>query len=61
LPIVEIRESGAGAISNIENLVAGLNIVTLTVTATKTAYLTIRNTGAANWAMSNIYLFKDPN
>ena len=61
LPIVEIRESGATAISNIENLVAGLNIVTLTVTATKTAYLTIRNTGAANWAMSNIYLFKDPN
>lgn len=61
LPIVEIRESGAGAISNIENLVEGLNIITLTVFETKTAYLTIRNTGAANWSMSNIYLFKDPN
>jgi len=61
LPTVEIRESGAASISTPSTLTEGLNIVTLVVNSTKTAHLTIYNTEAANWSMSNIYLFKDPN
>lgn len=58
LPIVEIYESEGGSISNAESLVAGLNIVTLTITKTATAHLNIHNTGAANFALSSIFLFK---
>jgi len=48
--------------SNDETLAEGLNIVTLTATGTYAAVvLRILNTAAANWSMSNIYLFKDPN
>jgi len=60
-PTVEICQSGGAAISNVEQLVNGLNIVTLTVTDTQTAHLTFRNAAAANFALSNIYCFKDPN
>lgn len=58
LPTVEVCQSGGAAISNVESLVAGLNIVTLTVTDTQTAHITLRNTAAANWALSSLYAFK---
>jgi len=60
-PTVELCQSGGLAISNVEQLVNGLNIVTLTARDTQTAHLTFRNAVAANFALSNIYCFKDPN
>lgn len=61
LPQMDIRESGAGTVSAPVSLIAGLNIVTFVITSTKTAYLTIYNNSDADFALSNIYLFKDPN
>jgi len=58
LPTVEVCESGEAAVSNVESLVAGLNIITLTVTSTCTAHITLRNTDAANWSLSSLYAFK---
>jgi hypothetical protein len=60
VPSVAIFEVGGGAaaISNVVPLVAGLNIVTLTVTSTKSGCLNISNTGAADLALSHIYAFK---
>ena len=58
LPTVEVCQSGGAAISNVESLVAGLNIITLTVTSTQTAHITLRNTAAANWSLSPLYAFK---
>jgi len=57
-PSVEVCESGATAVSNKEDLAAGLNIITLTVTKTCTAHITLRNTAAANWSLSSLYAFK---
>jgi hypothetical protein len=61
MPIARIREIGGATadISNTSQLVEGLNIATLTVTATKTASLLLNNgADAANWSTSPIYLFK---
>jgi len=58
VPSVEVCQSGGAAISNVESLVAGLNIITLTVTSTQTAHITLRNTAAANWSLSPLYAFK---
>jgi predicted secreted protein len=60
IPTVELNEVGGGAalISNVSQLVAGLNIATLTATATKTGSMIIQNTSAANWKTTPIYLFK---
>jgi len=58
LPTIEVCQSGGAAISNVESLVAGLNIITLTATDTQTAHITLRNTGAANWSLSSLYAFK---
>ena len=58
LPTVEVCENSGTAVSNVESLVAGLNIITLTVTDTVTAHITLRNTGEANWSLSSLYAFK---
>jgi len=58
VPTVEVCESGGAAISNVETLAAGLNIVTLTVTKTATGHITFRNTAAASWASTSVYAFK---
>jgi len=60
LPDVAIFEVGGGAaaISNVETLVEGLNVVTLTVTDTHDGCLNISNTGASDLVTSPIYLFK---
>jgi len=58
VPTVEVCESGGTAISNVATLVAGLNIVSLTITKTATGHITFRNTAAANWASSSVYAFK---
>jgi hypothetical protein len=53
--------NGAGSvyISNVVQLVAGLNIVTLTCTADfLTAVLRITNSAAADWSLSSIYATK---
>ena len=60
-PSVEICQNGGSAISNVETLEEGLSIITLTVTSTQTAHLTFRNTAAADWSLSSVYCFKDPN
>ena len=61
-PTVKLIDPEASDYSNDETLAEGLNIVTLTATGTYAAVvLRILNTAAANWSMSNIYLFKDPN
>ncbi len=61
-PTVKLTDPEASDYSNDETLAEGLNIVTLTATGTYAAVvLRILNTAAANWSMSNIYLFKDPN
>jgi len=59
-PSVAIFEVGGGAaaISNVVALIAGLNIVTLTVTDTHDGCLNISNTGASNLKTSPIYAFK---
>ena len=58
LPSVALIESGVGERSNKVQLAEGVNIVTLTATATVTVSLNITNTDAANFALSNIYVFK---
>jgi hypothetical protein len=59
LPTVGIWDNTSAYISNTSVLVAGLNIVTLTATATDTtASLRFSNTANANWSTGNIYLFK---
>ena len=61
-PNMVLTEIDVAYLSNEESLVAGLNIVTLTVTGTNSnAVLKISNTAAADFALSSIYLFKDPN
>lgn len=57
-PSVAIYDNTSADISNVVTLVAGLNFVELTATLTDpTASLKFRNTGAANWNTSPIYLF----
>lgn len=59
LPTVGIWDNTSAFISNTQALVAGLNVVTLTVTSTDaSASLRWTNSGAANFATSNIYCFK---
>jgi hypothetical protein len=59
LPSVMLYDNTSANISNVVVLAAGLNIVTLTCTATDTsASLRITNTAAANWKMSSMFLFK---
>jgi len=59
LPSVALYDNTSADISNVAALVAGLNVVTLTSTANDaSASLRFRNTGAANWSTSNMYLFK---
>lgn len=57
-PNVDLEDAGAISKSNVVTLVAGLNIITLTATATETVSLTFANTAAANFATTNIYVFK---
>jgi predicted secreted protein len=59
VPSVAIWDNTSADISNVATLVAGLNILTLTVTGNDaSASLRWRNSGAANWALSSIYAFK---
>jgi len=58
LPSVALIENGVGEKSNIVQLAEGINIVTLTATATATVSLLINNTTAANFSLSDIYVFK---
>lgn len=58
-PSVAIYDNTSADISNVVVLVAGLNLITLTSTATDaSASLRIRNTGASNFALSPLYLFR---
>jgi predicted secreted protein len=59
LPKVGLWDNTSAYISNNPSLVAGLNIVTLTATATDaTASLRITNTGTSDMVTTPIYLFK---
>jgi predicted secreted protein len=58
LPSVSITEINYTNVSNVVALTEGLNIVTLTVTSNCAGGLKIINTGAANFAMTPIYVFK---
>lgn len=58
-PSVGIWDNTSAYISNEEQLSEGLNLITLTATATdSSASLRISNTAAANFELSSIYLFK---
>jgi hypothetical protein len=57
-PSVYISKGGGVSISNTVTLTAGINIHTLTVTETQSAYLRFENTAYANWQTTNLYLFK---
>jgi predicted secreted protein len=58
-PSVALYDNSSADISNVAPLVAGLNLITLTCTSTDaSASLKFRNTAAANWALSPIYLFR---
>ncbi|MFH1194084.1 MAG: hypothetical protein V1720_00145 [bacterium] len=59
LPTVGLWDNTSAYISNQETLIAGLNLVTLTATATDaTASLRWTNSAATNLVTSSIYLFK---
>jgi hypothetical protein len=59
LPTVSIAKSSDGSlVSNQVSLTEGINLITLTVTDTVTATVSLSNTAAANWKTSSIYLFK---
>lgn len=59
VPTVGIWDNTGSFISNQVALVAGLNIVTMTATATDaSSSLRIINTAAANWSMGNLSLFR---
>lgn len=59
LPRLVLIEAGtANEVTNNVLPVAGLNMITLTVTSTVSAYLKFYNTSAANWNTSPIYLFR---
>ena len=59
LPTVGLWDSTSAYVSNTRDLVEGLNFITLTGTATDvTSCLRFSNSGAANWSVSNIYLFR---
>lgn len=59
LPSIALLEPLAGNRSNLEALVEGLNIVTLTATADVTdGVLRILNTAATNFSTSKVYLWK---
>lgn len=59
-PYIEfVAAAGGAAVSNQVQLSAGVNMVTLTATATDaTSYLEITNTGASNYALGSTYIFK---
>lgn len=60
LPSVSLWDNTSADISNVEALTEGINIITLTATATDaSASLRFTNTGAAEWDTTDIYLFKD--
>ncbi len=56
-PSVVLDEAGVGDRSNSVAVVAGLNVVTLTATASATVELKIVNTAATNFSTSPIYVF----
>ena len=58
LPTFSIIESGVGAKSNQVASVEGVNIITLTATATVTGLLRSQSTGATNFSTTKIYIFK---
>jgi hypothetical protein len=58
LPSFLLYENGVADRSNTVAAVEGLNLMTLTVSASATVLLKIVNTGAANWKTSPIYVFK---
>jgi len=59
-PTVGIWDNTSAYISNQVQLVAGLNIITLTTTGTDaSSSLRLSNTGAANWSLTPLYAFKD--
>lgn len=58
-PSLGIWDNTSAYISNVAALVAGLNIVTLTLTGSDaSSSLRISNSGAANWSLSSLYAFK---
>lgn len=58
LPAISLYEVGVATRSNIGTATEGLNIITLTVTLTSTVVLNFKQSAAANWKTSPIYLFK---
>jgi len=59
LPTVGIYDNSSAFISNQVALVEGINIITLTATATDaSASLRFTNSAAANFSLTNIYFFK---
>lgn len=59
VPSVALYDNTSADISNVIQLVAGANFVTIISTATDaSASLKFRNSGASNFATSSIYLFK---
>jgi len=58
-PSVALVNSAGADISNVEQLAAGANFITLTATGSDaTSYLQIDNTGAASYATTKVYCFK---
>ena len=56
-PYVAIGDVG-GDYTNVVQLTAGVNVITLTATSTASYAFIIRNTAASNFRTSNIYVFK---
>jgi hypothetical protein len=57
-PAVRISDGVGAAKSNEVQLAEGVNVVTLTATASGTWNLLIYNTDVANFALTKIYVFK---
>jgi hypothetical protein len=59
LPSVALYDNTSANISNVVALTEGLNLITLTATATDaSASLRFTNAGAANWSTSSLFLFR---
>lgn len=58
-PSCKLYDSGGGDASDSATLAAGVNVLTLTATATDAAgTFRFTNSAAANWSTSNVYVFK---
>jgi len=58
VPSIGLFKVGDDFKTNVEALAPGLNIITLTATASETVVAMLYNTGAARWTTSPIYIFK---